>query len=93
MTAEVKPWPNFEDYRDGYIDPPDSAIAEYRLALAAAWESRCRVAVEALRGIAGRWKPGTSMRDTADIYRDDAAVALAAIGELPPLPPRAEGEG
>ncbi len=82
MTAEVKPWPVRSEY---VTDTPYgegmtmAQIADYSEALAAAWESRCLVAVEALQRI-------------SDLDDDHYAAAirpaekaLSRIGDLPPV--------
>jgi hypothetical protein len=66
---DIKPWP----------EPSAFLLTrEYNLALADAWESRCRVAVEALGII-----EGGSNCDACDGLSRIAAEAVARIGELP----------
>jgi hypothetical protein len=66
--VELPNWPNLEDFRDGYLDPPSECIAEYERARADAWEARARLMHEALKAIA---------------FVDHAADTIAIIGELP----------
>ncbi len=74
MTSPVKPFP-------APFHPPFRAItsieiADHYIDLASAWESRCRVAVEALSRV--------EFKDTtADEARFLAMRALGEIGELP----------
>lgn len=70
----IAPWPT---ELGGYSTENDRT--EYALALATAWESRCRVAVEAL----------VQLHERAESFSDDEAIAwdaMHAIGPLPPLP-------
>jgi hypothetical protein len=74
MSNDTKPWPVRDDYHPLHVgDVP------YERARADAWESRCRVAVEALGII-----EGGSNCDACDGLSRIAAEALARIGELPP---------
>lgn len=70
-------------------DDPGYALLrpEVERALAAAWEARCRLAVEALRSVSDEarsgYYDGPGLARFTEI-RGRAEDAIAAIGELPP---------
>jgi hypothetical protein len=92
MTAPTEKalpeWPVFD--RDGYLDPPDSALLAHEREVSAAWEARARLAVEALRTLAAQTsgKPGSTAR--ADCMAALANATVRSIGPLPELPPEAK---
>ncbi len=84
MTAEVKPWPEFKDFAMKH-GPTALASELYNYALAAAWESRARCLLAAMKEIRSV-HPLMHNGGTWNMFVDDVVERVA-------LPPRAEREG
>lgn len=90
MTTPLAPWPTYRDFAVKH-GPTSLASELYNNALAAAWEARARLALEALE----KTYAALGLYRRHEDVQDSVHEALAAIGPLPPLPdlPTAEKGG